>query len=368
MRLKAPFHIMGEDDYKLQWVLPENTWWLRLWAWMWYSDKKDATLCNLFWGYLLMLVGLLPVRLFLAGAGAAVDLVGEVFAASAKSRAERKGAEGRPKASLELRNRPVRGRLFSVKINYWYEAGIWDWDRLRWSIVDSDGNERPIVVLSNLRFRSPEEPGAYELVARPRRNSAVYGEQEPLRLPLVVQKRPGLFFWMLESIGDVGAKFFMWAKNPVPSLVFSCLAIAAGATAIGGALFLSGWGVYLAGALFVGAVPAIASFFSALPSEAASAAASGAHWVSHGFPGAVHVAETYGPKAAGGGVAVALFALAIWGLYAFGLFAALRTLFILPAAHGTKHGTLSFLKMLVLGYKAVKGGTCPRIVVEEKDR
>jgi hypothetical protein len=373
------YHLMKEEDYKHTWVLNENTWYIKLYLWYWMASKTDITFCKLFWGYSL-LFPLLPVR-FLLGMGIGVaNTVARIRYRMNYARGLRRqriensacGAQfllaeadgpgsvvtpvpSEPKPAKKhapwiathgrrVVNQPIRlstNGLVSKWLADPVEREVISYgikQTVRESSVYVDDNKRVV-------FDTPGEHvielRAYDKNLKPYTvKHTITVLAEPTKAMQRMDKIVGVFKGSLNATAD-GVAF----------LILKGQAAAAPFRFVGRALLkLLKWGslTSLVGGFGFGIYEAVVNW-------------------SHYGPTLLHMAGVALPWAGVGIVGCLLAVLLVWMVIRTGFGIAMRDLMSDGAevvAEKGAQGAVGFFKMMRIGYKSIKGNTCPRVVVE----
>lgn len=341
--------LLKPEDFKYTWIIPKDSWYIRVYLWVWEASSKDITFCKLFWGYTLIWLGL-PIRLL----SAYFRSVRSVFRVAGDFRTRRKNARRKvrtksdkptvvrePKKakvpSIGYIVQPVAGRMSRLHLEHNHgKPAYWIVDC---EVLKGSGNV--------LKFRF-NTPGKHEV-------SVGYvldrdGNLHQVSREIEVRAQPSAAMVVLDKIADgfTGAGMAVRSVRHVLAHPPKPVATVGKVSAISAA-----------GATLVTACVGVIFGVYAAVSTAGS-------W----GPSAWRSVESVGPYArdAGlGGLAVGIAAFIVYCVVISGVVYAFTNVVAKPVAIGTKRGALTFRDVMKIGYISVKSNTCPRVVVEEEE-
>jgi hypothetical protein len=367
------YHLMKEEDYKHTWVLPKNAFYIKLYLWYWMADASEITFCKLFWGYSLM-IPFFPFRVMIGvgrTVGAVINGILDHTAGARKLRRERKAELAA--AEKLLRERDER----QAKLKRITDGPT---GPTMPRTVDTTNGTTVALLKQAEQKKKPKPPKIYhgriqagvkvklettgrepEWIIGSTRYGGIYGNAKKIEHTFT---EPGPTTIQLRTLDDENGEYFIIDYTfPVyegPSLPtkalerasdFGSLVVMYGTAP---ARFIGRWlkrgGITAAiAAPFFGLYELVSNWGSFGPSSLT--------WLGH-------AGSTVGPWAIVGGIGIVLAVLIVWAFIVFGIGVAIKDVVMKPAAEGVTHGTLGFFKMLKIGYKSVKGNTCPRVLVE----
>jgi hypothetical protein len=377
--------IMAPEDFRYVWTLSRRTWYVRFYLWLWEANAKELTFCKLFWGYTLLWVAL-PFK-FLALVLRAFGRTRRRFVRARRlHREQRIEAEARERIAAPAEE-PKPTRLLvtnrriheETKIELPHEENRALQRFHRWTSVAIEYGDG---ISEELSWSVPEfkhyysAPGTYEVVVRLRREDYdialrkyVYIDKVVIHQTIRIKDRPRAAR-VLETVEGHTSKGLMHVSafrhtvdEAGASAVRSFTAVAKPATDV-----IAPVVVYPVRLVFRSIVRATALVLGTLLVGTVALAAflggsAGYHAVVESLPTLESVA---GYVAIGLGLGLLVPALA-WLLYRLGLMFAFKQAVIEPTVEGVAKGGVSFCHAMLIGYKAVKSNTCPRVVIEEDE-
>lgn len=336
---------MGRFDIELKhtWEIPEKTWYLSVYLWVWDASAEDVTFCKMAWGFVLIWVGL-PIRIITGF----FRLFGRTKRAAGRYRDRRRQLREAKSPEVTVETKPIKepsvtfgravaGRRTHFRVRHAEDPYSWGF-----------GDGACDTSRYNTTVHRYRKTGTYSGTVECRN-----GDRKPRKIAfeveVVAEPSPGVK--MLDAVGvgftkaGMGVKAASYAVTHPPRPVARAAKVGGVATlyACVAALGLSALGAMVLVAVTIPTwVPAIAN--------------------------GTHVVFTNDAVQKGGEglFAVVLLAAFLYFTVISGIALAFRSVVAKPALRGTQRGAMRFWKMMWIGYKAVKSNTCPRIVVRQE--